>query len=51
MLPASHPHSRPTPLIVVGIIVVLVAPSFALLFRLARSGRLGEAEAAREHRS
>jgi cytochrome d ubiquinol oxidase subunit II len=30
-------------LVVVGIIVVLVVPSFAVLFRLARSGRLGEA--------
>ena len=34
-----------TALLVVGIIVVLVAPSFALLFSLARRGRLGEAEA------
>jgi cytochrome bd ubiquinol oxidase subunit II len=33
-----------TELIVVGIIVVLVIPSFALLFRLAQSGRLAEAE-------
>ena len=32
-------------LVVVGIIVVLVVPSFAVLFRLAQSGRLGEAEA------
>jgi cytochrome bd ubiquinol oxidase subunit II len=31
-------------LVVVGIIVVLVIPSFALLFRLAQSGRLAEAE-------
>jgi cytochrome bd ubiquinol oxidase subunit II len=33
-----------TELVVVGIIVVLVIPSFALLFRLAQSGRLAEAE-------
>jgi cytochrome bd ubiquinol oxidase subunit II len=33
-----------TELIVVGIIVVLVAPSFALLFRLAQSGKLAEAD-------
>ena len=32
-----------TELVVVGIIVVLVAPSFALLFRLAQSGKLAEA--------
>jgi cytochrome d ubiquinol oxidase subunit II len=32
-------------LVVVGAIVVLVAPSFALLFWLARAGRLGETEA------
>jgi cytochrome bd ubiquinol oxidase subunit II len=31
-----------TELVVVGIIVVLVAPSFALLFRLAQSGKLAE---------
>jgi hypothetical protein len=30
---------------VTGAIVVLVAPSFALLFWLARAGRLGETEA------
>ncbi len=33
-----------TELVVVGIIVVLVAPSFALLFRLAQSGKLAEAD-------
>jgi cytochrome d ubiquinol oxidase subunit II len=33
-----------TELVVVGIIVVLVAPSFALLFRLAQSGKLAEAK-------
>jgi cytochrome bd ubiquinol oxidase subunit II len=33
-----------TELVVVGIIVILVVPSFALLFRLAQSGRLAEAE-------
>ncbi len=32
-----------TELVVVGIIVVLVIPSFALLFRLAQSGKLAEA--------
>jgi cytochrome d ubiquinol oxidase subunit II len=32
-----------TELVVVGIIAVLVAPSFALLFRLAQSGKLAEA--------
>jgi cytochrome d ubiquinol oxidase subunit II len=31
-----------TELVVVGIIVVLVIPSFVLLFRLATSGRLGQ---------
>jgi cytochrome bd ubiquinol oxidase subunit II len=31
-------------LVVIGIIVILVIPSFALLFRLAQSGRLAEAE-------
>jgi cytochrome d ubiquinol oxidase subunit II len=34
-----------TELVVVGVIAVLVAPSFALLFRLAQAGRLGGAEA------
>jgi cytochrome bd ubiquinol oxidase subunit II len=36
-------------LVVVGIIVVLVIPSFALLFRLAQSGRLAEAEEHHHH--
>jgi hypothetical protein len=31
-------------LVIVGVIVVLVVPSFALLFRLAGSGRLAEGE-------
>jgi cytochrome bd ubiquinol oxidase subunit II len=37
-----------TELVVVAIIAVLVAPSFALLFRLAQSGKLGEAETTHE---
>jgi cytochrome d ubiquinol oxidase subunit II len=41
---ASPGATQASLLIVVGIIAVLVAPSFALLFRLAGSGRLGEAE-------
>jgi cytochrome d ubiquinol oxidase subunit II len=42
---AAPAATEVTELIVVGIIVVLVVPSFAVLFRLAQSGRLGEAEA------
>jgi cytochrome bd ubiquinol oxidase subunit II len=41
---AAPPATLGTELVVVGIIVILVAPSFALLFRLAQSGRLAEAE-------
>jgi cytochrome d ubiquinol oxidase subunit II len=39
---AAPVGTEATELVVVGIIVVLVAPSFALLFRLASSGRLGQ---------
>jgi cytochrome d ubiquinol oxidase subunit II len=39
---AAPAASAVTELVVVGIIVVLVAPSFAILFRLAQRGQLGE---------
>jgi cytochrome d ubiquinol oxidase subunit II len=45
---AAPAATEATELVVVGIIVVLVVPSFAVLFRLARSGRLGETEATSE---
>lgn len=41
---AAPPATLATELVVVGIIVLLVVPSFALLFRLAQSGRLAEAK-------
>jgi hypothetical protein len=42
---AAPAATEVTELIVVGIIVVLVVPSFVMLFRLAQSGRLGQVEA------
>jgi cytochrome d ubiquinol oxidase subunit II len=45
---AAPAGTEATELVVVGIIVVLVIPSFAVLFRLAQSGRLGEAEVTSE---
>jgi cytochrome d ubiquinol oxidase subunit II len=43
---AAPPATLGTELVVVGLIVILVVPSFVLLFRLAQSGRLAEAEEA-----
>lgn len=45
---AARAGAEAAELVVVGIIVVLVIPSFAVLFRLAQSGRLGEAEVTSE---
>ena len=45
---AAPAGTEATELVVVGIIVVLVIPSFSVLFRLAHSGRLGEAEVTSE---